>query len=63
VLLADGGRGQEWLAQRLAFLRALAPVDGKATAYVCDNYACRAPVTSPAALREQLGFFGATIDN
>jgi uncharacterized protein YyaL (SSP411 family) len=55
MLLADGGPGQNWLAQRLAFLRGLAPLDGKATAYVCENSACRTPVTEPAALREQLG--------
>jgi uncharacterized protein len=30
-------------------------IDGKATAYVCENYACRLPVTDAAALREQLG--------
>ena len=29
--------------------------DGKATAYVCQNYVCKLPVTSPEALRSQLG--------
>jgi uncharacterized protein YyaL (SSP411 family) len=28
--------------------------DGLATAYVCQNYACRLPVTDPAALAAQL---------
>ncbi len=30
-------------------------VKGKATAYVCENYVCKLPVTDVAALREQLG--------
>jgi uncharacterized protein YyaL (SSP411 family) len=30
-------------------------VDGKATAYVCENFACKLPVTTPEALLEQLG--------
>jgi len=35
------------LANRLA-------VDGKPTAYVCRNYVCRRPVTTPAELAQQL---------
>jgi hypothetical protein len=32
-----------------------AMVDGKPTAYVCQNYVCQLPVTDPRILREQLG--------
>ena len=56
VLLADGGLGQDWLAQRLVFLRGLGPLNGKATAYVCENHACQTPVITAAALRQQLGY-------
>ena len=30
-------------------------VNGKATAYICENYACKLPVTSTAEMLEQLG--------
>jgi len=50
VLAADGGDGQKWLARRQAALKSMAPVDGRAAAYVCRDFACQLPVTSPADL-------------
>jgi uncharacterized protein YyaL (SSP411 family) len=38
----------------LPLLEGRAPVDGKATAFVCRNYACALPTTDPATLASQL---------
>jgi uncharacterized protein YyaL (SSP411 family) len=54
VLLADGGKGQKYLAEKLKALTDMSPLKGKATAYVCENFACQAPVTTADALRELL---------
>jgi uncharacterized protein YyaL (SSP411 family) len=55
LLAADGGEGQRWLAARAPWLAEMQPREGRATAYVCEHFMCREPVTSPAALRAQLG--------
>jgi uncharacterized protein YyaL (SSP411 family) len=41
-------------AVELPLLAARPQVDGKPTAYVCENYVCRQPTTDPAALTELL---------
>ncbi|MBI4348250.1 MAG: thioredoxin domain-containing protein, partial [Elusimicrobia bacterium] len=50
VLLADGGAGQARLAQRVPHLSRMMRQGGKATAYVCMDWACQAPVTQPDQL-------------
>jgi uncharacterized protein len=55
VLLADGGEGQGYLEEKLEALRGMKPIDGKAAAYVCENFTCKAPVTDTKALAELLG--------
>ncbi|HUJ42814.1 MAG TPA: thioredoxin domain-containing protein [Opitutaceae bacterium] len=54
LLAADGGEGQRWLAARRPYLAEMAPQNGRATAYVCNDFACQPPVTQPAALRRLL---------
>ena len=46
VILAEGGESQKSLVKLLPFLETIKPVDGKATAYVCVNYACQLPTSN-----------------
>ncbi len=41
-------------ARHLPLLQGREMLEGRATAYVCENYACRMPVTEPQALAGQL---------
>ena len=54
IPIASSGPGVD-LAARLPWLGAMAARDGRATAYVCREFACREPVTDPEALERQLG--------
>ncbi len=54
ILLADGAKGQAFLAQKLEFLKDVKPIDGKATAYVCENYVCQLPTTDIEVMMQQL---------
>jgi uncharacterized protein YyaL (SSP411 family) len=46
ALLADGSDGQDFLHTQIPVLANLTPIDGKATAYVCENFSCKLPTTS-----------------
>ena len=54
VLAADGGEGQRWLAARAPWLAEMRALGGRATVYLCEEYACAAPLSDPEALRRQL---------
>jgi uncharacterized protein YyaL (SSP411 family) len=52
--LRPPGAGGEAAAARIPLLADRLSVDGRATAYVCQDFACRLPVTDPQALQAEL---------
>jgi uncharacterized protein YyaL (SSP411 family) len=54
LLAADGGVGQRWLAASAPWLGEMKAMDGRAAAYLCEDFTCRAPTTSPEELRNML---------
>ena len=55
LLLADGAAGQQWLGERLEFLKTVAPIKGEPAAYVCEDFVCQLPTSDVVKLRELLG--------
>jgi uncharacterized protein YyaL (SSP411 family) len=47
VLLIDSDQTRQRLVLLAPATRNMTPIDGKAAAYVCENYTCRLPVTDP----------------
>ncbi|MBI4326422.1 MAG: thioredoxin domain-containing protein [Chloroflexi bacterium] len=54
LLLADGGESQAFLGKHLEFIQSVKSLEGKATAYVCENYVCRLPTTDLSTMKSQL---------
>ena len=54
VLVGSAGSGPAETRSGVPLLEDRDRVDGKPTAYVCENYTCSLPVTEPAALAAQL---------
>jgi hypothetical protein len=54
ALLVPPGSGGDRIRAVAPYTEHHAPIDGKATVYVCRDYACKAPVTEPAELAKLL---------
>ncbi|MCG3120513.1 MAG: hypothetical protein ALAOOOJD_03254 [bacterium] len=54
LLLADGGKGQDYLGNYLPFVKSMTMLNGKATAYICEDYACQLPVADLQMLLQLL---------
>ena len=54
-LVVAAGVAQQRVARRLSFVGSMQCIDGRATAYMCTNFACQEPVTTPERLDQQLG--------
>ena len=54
VLPVAPGASQHRIGAIAAFVGSMHSVDGRATAYVCRDFSCQAPVTAPAGLEAQL---------
>ncbi len=50
LMLADGGKDQAALTRWLPFMNGVSRLKGKATAYVCVDYACNLPTSDPGTL-------------
>jgi uncharacterized protein YyaL (SSP411 family) len=52
MLVDDGAR--KMLAGYLPVIETMTRMDGKTTAYVCENYTCKLPTSDPAKFAELL---------
>ncbi|MBO0721625.1 MAG: thioredoxin domain-containing protein, partial [Blastocatellia bacterium] len=54
ILFADGGPGQEFLGRYLPFIQSMKMRGDKATAYICQNYACKLPTADLGVMAKLL---------
>ena len=54
LLLADGAEAQKRLSEHLPMLQSPTAIDGRTTAYLCENNACQLPTTDASKLARLL---------
>ena len=54
LLLADGAEGQKQLARWVPSLATVTRKQGRATAYICENYVCNLPTADPPTVAHLL---------
>ncbi|MCH8046409.1 MAG: thioredoxin domain-containing protein [Planctomycetes bacterium] len=54
ILLADGGKGQKTLESYIPFIGTIKELNGKSTAYICENYVCQLPTTEISVIANLL---------
>jgi uncharacterized protein YyaL (SSP411 family) len=54
LMVVDGAQGQKQLAHWLPFVQGMTRQQGRATAYICENYACKLPTADPAEVARLL---------
>jgi uncharacterized protein YyaL (SSP411 family) len=54
LILADGGPGQAYFIPKVEFFKEVHPIDGRATAYVCQNFVCQLPTGDLAVVSRML---------
>jgi uncharacterized protein YyaL (SSP411 family) len=54
LILAPGGAAQAKLAAYMPVVKEMAPMKGRATAFVCEHYACKLPTSDPEKVAKLL---------
>ncbi|HEX8254459.1 MAG TPA: hypothetical protein VF846_15045, partial [Thermoanaerobaculia bacterium] len=54
LVVAGGGAAQERLARFMPIVKNIAPIGGRATAFVCEHYVCKLPTTNPEKVAKSL---------